>query len=323
MLLEQCNTLDFPYAEAWDGKRYHSYIIDLKKTYGGRIQKVSIHADFTCPNRDGNLGRGGCTFCNNDSFTPAYLTNQRSISKQLDTGLSFLKKRYRKVQKFVGYFQAYTNTYGSLSEIKKVYEEALQHPEIDGLVIGTRPDCLSEALLDYLQELAEKYIIVLELGIESCYNDTLKHINRGHTFEQTKKALEMASGRGFHIGGHLMFGFPTDSRKRMLEQVEIINALPLDSIKFHQLQIVKGTVMAHQYKQSPEQFNMFESEEYINFLVRFIERLRPDLSIQRFSSEAPSHLKIAPNWNLRADQIQQKIEKALFENNTWQGKYMI
>ncbi|GJM60155.1 TIGR01212 family radical SAM protein [Persicobacter diffluens] len=306
----------------WDsGRRYNAYVDYLKQTYGGRIQKVSINADFTCPNRDGSLGRGGCTFCNNDSFTPSYVRENPSITTQLEKGLKFLKKRYKRTAKFVGYFQAYTNTYGDLEDLKKVYEEALAHPDIEGLVIGTRPDCINEAQLDYFEALAKEHLIVLEYGIESCYNDTLDSVNRGHSFEDSVRAIKMSVGRGFHVGGHLMFGFPNDSRERMLAQVALINELPLDSIKFHQLQVVKGTIMAKEYKDHPEQFNFFDREEYIDFVIDFVERLRPELQIQRFTSEAPPAIKIAPNWGMvRGDTLLSQIEKRLEERNTWQGK---
>ncbi|BDC98419.1 TIGR01212 family radical SAM protein [Persicobacter psychrovividus] len=303
-------------------RRYNAYSDHLKQTFGGRVQKVSINADFTCPNRDGSLGRGGCTFCNNESFTPSYVKQHPSITDQLNEGLKFLKQRYKRTAHFVGYFQSYTNTYGSLEAIKKVYDEALSHPDIDGLVIGTRPDCITNEQLDYLQELAKKYIIVLEFGIESCYNDTLESVNRGHTFEDAVDAIQRAVGRGFHVGGHLMFGFPNDSRERMLEQVTLINELPMDSIKFHQLQIVKGTVMAKQYKDYPEQFDFFGVEDYIDFVINFVERMRPDLQIQRFTSEAPPSIKIAPHWGMmRGFSLLEQIEKRMEERDTWQGKY--
>ncbi|PWJ42070.1 hypothetical protein BC781_103320 [Sediminitomix flava] len=308
----------------WDNRRFYAYTSYLKRKYGGRVQKVSINASFTCPNRDGKVGKGGCTFCNNSSFTPSYITPKSTITHQLNEGLGFLEKRYNRSKHFVGYFQSYTNTYGSLDELKEVYTEALSHPKISGLVIGTRPDCIDEAQLDYLQELAEKHIIVLEYGIESCYNDTLDRVNRGHSFEDTIKALEMSKNRGFQVGGHLLFGLPGDDRQRMLDQVDLINDLPLDTIKFHQLQIVKGTIMAKQYRENPDFIKLFNKDEYIDFIVEFVERLRPDISIQRFSSEAPPNIKLAPDWGkLRMDQILNQIEAKLKEKDTWQGKLFL
>lgn len=309
-----------PDLSAWEGKRYYAYTTYLKKKYGGRVQKVSLNASFTCPNRDGSIGRGGCTFCNNDSFTPSYLAKTNGITEQLDIGLRFLERRYPKTKRFVGYFQAYSNTYGTLDYLKEVYAEALAHPSISGLVIGTRPDCVTDEQLDYLQELAKEHMIVLEYGIESCYDDILEQINRGHTFACTQDAIHRSVGRGFHVGGHMLFGLPGEGRERTLAQAEMLSALPLDSVKFHQLQIVKGTIMAHQYKQDNTAFELFGTDEYIDFVVSFLERLRPDIAIQRFSSEVPPSLKIAPDWGYRLDEIQKMVEQRLIERNTWQGR---
>ncbi|MCG8477393.1 MAG: TIGR01212 family radical SAM protein [Cytophagales bacterium] len=299
---------------------YYSYAHYLKTKYGGRVQKVSINAGFTCPNRDGKVAKGGCTFCNNKSFTPSYTRNGETIGEQVDRGISFLAKRYKRTKKFVGYFQAYTNTYAPLSELTALYEEALKHPRLDGIVISTRPDCVSDELLDYLQDLSSRKIVVLELGIESCYNDTLERINRGHDFETTVDAIHRAAGRGFHVGGHLLFGLPGDSREKMLEQAEIISGLPLDSIKFHQLQIVKGTVMAQQYREDASQFNLFSKDEYIDFVIEFMARLRPDICVQRFISEAPLDLRLAPNWgNFRSDVVMKEIEDKMKRQGVRQG----
>ncbi|BDD08858.1 TIGR01212 family radical SAM protein [Fulvitalea axinellae] len=304
-----------------DDRPYYSYTSYLREKYGGRVQKVSIHAGFTCPNRDGSIARGGCTFCNNESFTPSYCQPGDGITAQLDKGLAFLEKRYRRTKKFVGYFQSYTNTYGSLETIKSYYDEALAHPKIDGLVISTRPDCINEEQLDYLEELAKSKIIILEFGIESCFNDTLDRVNRGHSFEDAERAIKMAAGRGFHVGGHLLFGLPGDNRERLLSQADIISSLPLDSIKFHQLQIVKGTVMAKQYRVTPEMFDLFDKEEYVEFVIDFLERLRPDICVQRFISEAPPAIKLAPNWgNVRTDIIIKEIEQRMNERGAWQGR---
>ena len=310
---------------AWgDNKRYNSQSARLKEKYGGRVQKVSISASFTCPNRDGSLGTGGCTFCNNDSFTPSYTKISNEITKQLDEGLKFLKVRYKRTAMFVGYFQSYTNTYGSLEKITAIYDEALSHPDINGLVIGTRPDVTTNEQLDYLEKLAKDYYIDLEFGIESTNDMTLEDINRGHDFASSVDAIKRASGRGFEVGGHMLFGLPGETRQEMLDQVDEINKLPLDSIKFHQLQIVRNTVMAKQYKDTPEMFDLFELNEYIEFIIDFMERLRPDITVQRLVSEAPPAIKIAPDWGtIRIDVIQNQIEARMAERNTWQGKKYI
>lgn len=307
---------------AWgDTKRYNSQSARIKEKFGGRVQKVSISAGFTCPNRDGSLGVGGCTFCNNDSFTPSYTKISKNIAEQINEGLKFQKVRYKRTAMFVAYFQSYTNTYGSLERITSIYNEALAHPEINGLVIGTRPDITTNEQLDYLEKLAKKYYIDLEFGIETINDITLKKINRGHDFAASVDAIKRASGRGFDVGGHLLFGLPGETRKEMLEQVHEINKLPLNSVKFHQLQIMKNTVMADEYKNTLKNFNLFSKDDYIEFIINFLEKLRPDISVQRFVSEAPPSIKIAPDWGtIRIDVVQQQIEKRMEERNTWQGK---
>ncbi|KXX72157.1 TIGR01212 family radical SAM protein [Flammeovirga sp. SJP92] len=304
----------------FQSRRYFPYSQQLKSKYGGRIQKVSIHAEFTCPNRDGSLGYGGCTFCNNDSFVPNYLHDgMMSITKQIDHGMEFLPGRYHSAKAFVGYFQAYSNTYGTLEYLKEIYSEALNHPKIDGLVIGTRPDCLSDEQLDYLEELSKEHLIFIEFGIESCYNKTLDRVNRGHSFEDSVEAIQKVVDRGISVAGHMLFGLPGETREETLAQAEILNKLPLESLKFHQLQIVKGTIMAKQFKEDPSQFPLFQPDEYVDFMVDFLERLRPDIAIQRFSSDTPINLRIAPNWGIRPNQIQLMIEKRLKERDTYQG----
>jgi len=316
---ENSNKLFFDWG---DSKRYNSQSARIKEKFGGRVQKVSISASFTCPNRDGTLGTGGCTFCNNDSFTPSYTRVSENITDQLNEGLKFQKVRYKRTVMFVGYFQSYTNTYGSLEKIKSIYNEALSHPDIGGLVIGTRPDVTTNEQLDYLEKLAEDYYIDLEFGIESTNDLVLNNVNRGHDFASSADAINRASGRGFDVGGHMLFGLPGESRSEMLEQVHEINKLPLNSIKFHQLQIVKNTVMAKQYKDTPEMFDLFSKDEYIDFVIDFMEKLRPDITVQRLTSEAPPKIKIAPDWGtIRIDVIQQQVEKRMEERNTWQGKF--
>ncbi len=301
-------------------RRYNAYSNYAKSVFGGRIQKVSLDAGFTCPNRDGTISSNGCIYCNNKGFNPSYCDSSTSIHHQLDEGIMFLSKRYDP-DKYLAYFQAYSNTYASLDDLKRKYETALSHPKIEGLVIGTRPDCIDNEKLDYLERLAKDNIIVLEYGIESCYNKTLKAINRGHTFEQTVEAIQMTVNRGIHIGGHLIFGLPYETIEEMLNEAEIISALPLDSIKFHQLQIVKDTTIEKIYYSNPEIFHLFTLDEYIDFIIEFLERLTPKFIVQRLLGEAPPSVRIAPNWgNLRMDVITNMIEKKLEEKNTFQGR---
>jgi uncharacterized protein len=306
----------------WGNSRpFHSLADYYKQRFGSRIQKVSVHAGFTCPNRDGTVGTGGCTFCNNYGFSPSYCHEGSSISTQIEKGLSFLKKRYRRAKIFVAYFQAYSNTYDDISTLGNRYREALAHPGIAGLSIGTRPDCIDDEKLDFLAELAKEKIISIEYGVESCYEDSLLRINRGHTFTDSVNAIHKTSQRGLHTGIHLIIGLPGEDRKKMLNQSQIISDLPINSIKFHQLQIVEDTPMAEDFKSHPEYFDFFEPEEYIDFMVEFLENLRPDIAIERFAGEVPPQYNLRKSWKgLRSDQITRLIEERLLRLNSWQGK---
>jgi radical SAM protein (TIGR01212 family) len=289
--------------------------------YGSRLQRVSIHAGFSCPNRDGTIGLGGCAFCNNEAFSPSYCQTGLSVTAQIDRGLAFLKKRYKNPEIFLAYFQAYTNTHASLDNLKALYGEALSHPEIRGLAIGTRPDCIDEEKLDYFAALSRDRFISIEYGIESCHNATLERVNRGHTFEDSVRAIEMTASKGLHTGAHLIFGLPGETREQMLSQAKTLSALPLNSLKFHQLQIVRDTPMADEYKGYPEHFQLFSLESYVEFIVSFIERLRPDISLERLSGEVPPPFQVSPGWGkVRSDHIISMIEAKLEEKDTWQGK---
>jgi len=299
---------------------YNDFSTYFKKQFNTRIQKIAVDAGFTCPNRDGKKGRGGCTYCNNETFNPFYCSPQKSITEQLNEGIVFFAKKY-KTQKYLAYFQAYSNTYADIEVLKNYYNEALKVEDVIGLVIATRPDCVDEALLNYLQELAKKYYIVIEYGIETCSEETLKNINRGHTFAETVEALEMSKNRGLHIGVHYIIGLPGDSREEILSHTKILSSLPFETLKLHQLQIIKDTKMAKQYGETPEMFELFTSEEYINFVVKFTELLNPKIIIERFISESPANLLIAPKWDgLKNFEIVDKIKKKFRELGTWQGK---
>ncbi|MFO7874675.1 MAG: TIGR01212 family radical SAM protein [Bacteroidales bacterium] len=307
-----------------NSRRFNAWSDMSRKLYGTRLQKLTINAGFTCPNRDGTVGTGGCSFCNNEGFNPSYCDPEKAIRQQIDQGLELIRKRYPRAGKFVAYFQAYSNTHAPLETLRDIYEEALSHPAISGLVIGTRPDCVDEEKLDYLRDLARHYFIKLEYGVESCYDETLKRINRGHTFRDTKIALQMTGERELHAGIHMLFGLPGERREAMLAQVDIINTLPINTIKFHQLQIVEGTPFARAFKENPGQFDLFELEDYIDFIVAFLERLRPDISVDRLSGEVPPRFIVGQRWskrgNIRADVVMQMIEKKLAEKDTFQGK---
>lgn len=307
----------------WDSDRpFNAYSNYMKKVYGKRIQKLSIDAGFTCPNRDGTISKNGCSFCLNDAFNPSYCQRHQSIYQQIEEGIKFHSWRYKKVEKYLAYFQAYSNTYASIDILKQRYEEALSHEKIIGLVIGTRPDCVDNEKLDYLQMLSEKYEIIVEYGIESCYDKTLKAINRGHTFSQTVKAIEQTSKRGIRVGGHIIFGLPTETIDDMNKQADILSSLPLHTIKFHQLQILKNTKMMEEYNNNPNAFHFFSFQEYKNFIISFLEKLNPNFVIERFTSEVPPRYNCGPSFGtIRNETIVEEIEKQMIETNTYQGKY--
>ncbi|MEZ5001358.1 MAG: TIGR01212 family radical SAM protein [Bacteroidales bacterium] len=283
--------------------------------------RVSIDAGFTCPNRDGSKATGGCTYCNNDAFNPSYCLPETGVSAQIQKGIQFHRKRYRRAVGYLAYFQAYSNTYSSLDHLKEIYEEALSYPEIKGLVIGTRPDCIDEAKLEYFSSLAARTYLSIEYGVESCYDATLDRINRGHDFKTSADAIKATALRGINSGAHLIFGLPGESREDMLNEAGIISGLPLTSIKFHQLQVVKGTAMEREYEKDPGSFNLFTWNGYRDFLVEFIERLNPAIQIDRLTGEAPPGMIVAPVWGLgKSDNLAGQIEARLEELDTWQGK---
>ncbi len=302
-----------------NNRRFNSYAAYFRKIFGTRVQKVSINAGFTCPNRDGSLGTGGCTFCNNDAFHPSYCQPEVSVTDQINAGTEFHLKRYR-TGKFLAYFQAYSNTYGALNTFKSKYEEALKHPNVVGLVVGTRPDCIDEEKLAYFKSLSKKHYIIIEYGIESVYDETLLKINRGHNFQASIDAIKKTAEMGLKTGGHIIFGLPGETRTQMLDSATILSELPLDTIKFHQLQIIKGTEMANDFKKNPDSFQLFSFEEYREFIIKFLERLNPNIVVERLSGESPPQYILNKQWGVRSDKVLVDIEKRMAELDTWQGK---
>ena len=302
-------------------RRFNAYSDYFRSIYGARVQKVSIDAGFTCPNRDGSKGIGGCTYCNNDAFNPSYCESFKPVSEQIREGIEFHRWRYNEAASYLAYFQAYSNTYAPLETLKKLYEEALRYPGIIGLIIGTRPDCIDDEKLEYIKELSQKCYIAIEYGIESCYNKTLRRINRGHSFEDAVIALEKTAALGINAGAHFIFGLPGETREEMLDQVNIISRLPIKTVKFHQLQIIKGTTMENEFKNNPGDFELFSWEEYLDFFIAFLEKLNPAIVVERFTGEAPPRFLTGEGWGKkRTDQIVNLIERKLEELDTWQGK---
>lgn len=329
--------MEFP-----DGKRYLAFSSYYKRRFGERLQKLVIDAGFTCPNRDGSVGTGGCTYCDNAAFHPNYSTPGKGILEQLDEGIEFHRGRYPRVKHYLAYFQAYSSTYGSLERLRQFYEEALSHPAVVGIVIGTRPDCIDAEKLDYLAALSRGDILKgwhhglsmpetgdavtaplvrIEYGIESCYDATLRRINRGHDFSCARKAVEETASIGIEAGAHFILGLPGESRQMMIDECQMISELPLTSVKFHQLQLIKGTRMEQEYAASPSDFETFSLNEYIDFMVLMLERLRPDLYIERIAGEVPPRFVSKTPWGLiRNHDLLRLLEQRLEIMDAYQGR---
>ncbi|MBK7128540.1 MAG: TIGR01212 family radical SAM protein [Crocinitomicaceae bacterium] len=293
----------------------------LKKNFSCAVQKISINAGNSCPTRDGTKGYGGCTYCNISTFTPAYCLENNSVDVQIKQGMQFFAGK-KKNPKFLAYFQAYTNTYDESYKLIEYFESALQFDDIVGLIVGTRPDCISDEILDYLQKKSKQVYVAVEFGVESTDNKSLARINRGHTFEETQEAFFRSANRGIHLGAHLIIGLPGESKEIIISHAKNISALPVDTLKLHHLQIVKGTIMAHQFETSRQNFNLMQSEQYFDLIAEFIAHLRPNIAIERFISQAPQNLLIAPDWKgLKNHQTGRLIEQVMKEKKLFQGKY--
>ena len=305
-----------------DNRRFNSYSNYFTKQFGGRVQKISIDAGFSCPNRDGKLSTGGCTFCSNAAFNPSYCKPEKSIKQQIEEGIEFHQKRYRRASKYLAYFQPFSNTYTPLEKLKGIYQQALEMPEIAGIVIGTRPDLVDEQILQYLNKIQQTHYVMFEYGVESVYDETLKRVNRGHNFATAERAIRLTAQYGIPCGAHFIFGLPGETKAMMLDAADIISRLPLTTVKFHQLQIFKGTTMAEEYLEYPEHFHLFDLEEYIEFVIDFAERLSPKIVIERFAGEVPPRYLVSEPWmKLRYDEVLARIEKRMEERETWQGRY--
>ena len=303
-----------------DEKPYADFGAFLKKYFRGKVQKISINAGFTCPNRDGTKGKGGCTYCNNQTFSPEYCHTDKSITEQLQEGIGFFGRKYPDME-YLAYFQAYTNTYAELEGLKRKYEEALKVEDVVGLVIGTRPDCMPEGLLRYLEELNRHTFLMVEYGIESTCDKTLQRINRGHTYVDTVETVRRTAACGILTGGHIILGLPGETHDTMVEQAEILSELPLSTLKIHQLQLIRGTRMAHEYAENPADFHLFtEVSEYIDLVIDYVEHLRPDIVVERFVSQSPKDLLIAPDWGLKNYEFVARLQKRMKERDAYQGK---
>ena len=307
-----------------DTRRFNSYAGYFRRKFGCRVQKLSVDAGFTCPNRDGRLSTGGCTFCNNGAFTPSYCTPSKSIRQQIDEGIEFHRNRYRTAQRYLVYFQSFSNTYAPLERLRALYGEALSHPGVAGIVIGTRPDCVDGRKLDFLAELARERYVAVEYGIESTFDATLRAVNRGHDFACAERAVRMTAERGLAVGAHFILGLPGETDAMLLAQTAQINALPLTTVKFHQLQVFRGTAMAAEYDADPTRFRFWSLDEYLDLFVEILRRLRPDLVVERFASEAPPRYHYGRNWGLiRNEQLLALLEKRLARRDAYQGEFFV
>lgn len=279
-------------------KGYYDFAEFLSKHFQGKVQKISINAGFTCPNRDGSKGKGGCTYCNNQTFNPDYCRPVMSVSEQLEQGKQFFARKYPQM-KYLAYFQAYTNTYGELQQLKALYEEALAVDDVVGLVIGTRPDCMPDELLEYLEELSKKVFVLVEYGVETSKNATLEIINRGHTWEDAVDAVNRTKAHNILCGIHLIIGLPGETIDDILATADAVSTLPLDTVKLHQLQLIRGTRMAQQVECGELAIMQWSAEEYIDVCLAFLRRLSPEIAVERFVSQSPAELLISPKWGLK------------------------
>lgn len=297
---------------------YNDYGAWMRRQFPFRVQKISIDAGFSCPNRDGHISHGGCTFCDNRTFNPSYCQPSKSITEQITEGKEFFRHKYPDM-KYLAYFQAFSNTYATLDTLQRRYEEALSAEDVVGIVIGTRPDCVSDEILNYLESLNQQTFMIVEYGIESVSDDTLRRVNRGHNFECSRRAIIETHNRDILTGAHIILGLPGESAEDNVRQADIISALPIDILKLHQLQIIRGTQLAAEYERQP--FNLYTADEYIDLCRRYIERLRPDIVLERFVSQSPKELLVAPKWGLKNYEFANRFVNYMKRMDSWQGKY--
>ena len=296
--------------------RFNSYGNYLRRRFGCRISKVNVDAGFTCPNRDGSKGTGGCIYCNNVSFSPKETQAVVPLEEQIAAGMAYHRVRLGS-EKFIVYFQKYTNTYGSVELLSDLYRRALDHPDVIGISVGTRPDSLSDEALELLTEIARTKYVCLELGLQSMDDDILTSINRGHTLDDFVQAVKRADGRNFDICAHLIYGFPGESSADFLKTATLVADLPIDSLKLHQLHAVEGTRLAVLYRQG--EFRPLTLESYISTVADFIELLPPRITIQRLYGSAPLDICVAPQWGLKNNQMWYAIVNELTRRGSWQG----
>ncbi|MBR5899665.1 MAG: TIGR01212 family radical SAM protein [Muribaculaceae bacterium] len=294
------------------GAYYRDFSDFLAELFPCKMQKIAVNAGFTCPNRDGTKGRGGCTYCNNQTFNPGYCAPALSVTEQLEEGKRFFGKKYPDMR-YLAYFQAYTNTHGDIDRLMDLYEEALAVDKVDGLIIGTRPDCMPDALLQRLAQLNQSHRVIVEYGAETSHNITLERINRCHTWEETVDAVMRTVEAGIPTGLHLIVGLPGEDEQMIMQTIDHISQLPIATVKLHQLQLVKGTRMALEVEQGLYTVPQFTAEEYIDLCCKIVKRMAPTIAIERFVSQSPDALLISPRWGLKNYQFTNLLHNRLKE----------
>lgn len=298
-------------------KRYNDYGSWLKGRFPFSVQKLPVDAGFTCPNRDATKGIGGCVFCDNQAFTPSYCDRRDSIARQIAKGKQFFGRKYPHMR-YVAYFQSFSNTYADLDTLRRRYEEALADEQVVGIIIGTRPDCVDTDVLNYLEQLSRQTFVVVEYGIESVNDHTLTAINRGHDFACSRAAVEATAARGITTGAHMILGLPGEDKEEMLRQAAVVSSLPIDILKVHHLQIVRGTRLALLHEQAPLPF--FAIDDYIALLADYIARLRHNIILERFVSQLPPGMVVAPRWGVKSQEFIRLLNEYMKQADLWQGK---
>lgn len=305
---------------------YTDYGRTMRQHLGGRVQKLAIDASMGCPNRDGRVGHGGCTFCLNEAFSPTYCREAKSITEQIEQGIAFHTARHREANKYLAYFQSGSNTYNSIEHLEELYSEALNHPAISGIIIGTRPDCINSEILNLLEHITKRYFVAVEYGVESTLDTTLTHVNRGHTFAQAHEAIALTRERNIECGAHFILGLPNETREQIVAHTEQINRLDIQSIKLHQLQIYRNTLMAKEWEEHPERFLFTQEitvEDYASLIVDILRRLKPSIAIERIASVAPQHLLIhSPLRGVRPDMLKTMVVERMRALKALQGDLM-
>jgi uncharacterized protein len=301
----------------WHGRRYNSYNGLLKDTFAARVYKIGLRLDFTCPNRDGTVAVGGCIYCNNASHTPQNYRPSTSVTEQLERGAAAIQRRHR-AEKFIAYFQSYTNTYGSVSKLEKLYREALEFRGVVGLSIATRPDCLPEDVLDLLTDLSRHTYLWLEVGLESMQDRTLTWVNRGHGLKEFVETVGRCKQRGLRLCTHLILGFPEESASEIMATPSLLNRLQIDGLKLHNLHIIKNTVLEKIYTAGG--FTLLGQTEYVGLVVDFLERLAPEMVVHRLTGETYRAITVAPQWSINKIGVHNAIYRELEERDSWQGR---